>query len=152
MKGTSVRLLILSVVCAAAALTTPVRSADPPLLGSVAVSWEEILAKVPEGKRAAQVFRDRTATLEELELHVTFLPAGQASHPPHTHTSEEIIIIKEGTLEALVGTETRRLGPGAVIFEASNVPHNVKNVGTTTAVYHVINWRSAATPRDEKKN
>jgi len=146
------RLSMLSVVCAVAATTNPVRSADPPLLGSPARSWEEIHARVPAGGRASQVFKDPTATLDQLELHVTFLPAGQASHPPHTHPNEEIIIIREGTVEALVGAETRQLGPGAVIFQASNVPHAIKNVGTTTAVYHVINWHSPGMLKDVKKN
>ena len=30
----------------------------------------------------------------------------------------------------------------SVLFMASNDPHNVVNVGDTTAVYHVINWHS----------
>jgi quercetin dioxygenase-like cupin family protein len=140
--------LIPSLLCAAALLATrPARPAGPSPLGAAALSWEEIEAKVPEGKRAAQLFRDPTATLDELEVHVTFLPAGAASHAPHTHPNEEIIIIKEGTLEAYLGGQTRRLGPGGLIFAASNVPHAVTNVGTTTAVYHVINWHSPGTKK-----
>ena len=146
------RPVMLSVGCAVVVLTTPVRSADPPLLGSTSVSWEEIQAKVPEGKRASQVFRNPTVTLDELELHVTFLPAGQASHPPHQHPNEEIIIIREGAVDVLVGGQTRRLGPGAVIFQASNQPHSLTNVGTTTAVYHVINWRAPGTLEPARKD
>jgi uncharacterized protein (TIGR02246 family) len=93
------------------------------------------------------LFRQRTATLDELELHVTALPPGRTTHAPHTHPNEEIIIIREGTLEAYQNGKTRRLGPGSVIFEASNDPHNVTNVGDTTAVYHVINWASPGTLR-----
>jgi quercetin dioxygenase-like cupin family protein len=83
---------------------------------------------------------------------VTFLPAGQSSHPPHTHPNEEIIVIKEGTVEALVAGQTRRLGPGGLIFQASNVPHSLTNVGTTTAVYHVINWRSPGAKAEAPKD
>jgi quercetin dioxygenase-like cupin family protein len=143
---------MIALGCVLAFATTPARSAGPALLGSTAVSWEEIQAKVPEGKRAAQLFRDPTATLDELEIHVTFLPAGQSSHPPHTHPNEEIIVIKEGTVEALVAGQTRRLGPGALIFQASNVPHALTNVGTTTAVYHVINWRSPGAKAEAPKD
>jgi quercetin dioxygenase-like cupin family protein len=142
------RRLILSVLGAVALVTTsPARPAGPAPLGASALSWEEIEAKVPEGKRAAQLFRDPTATLDELEVHVTFLPAGVASHAPHTHPNEEIIVIKEGTLEVHLDGKTRRLGPGGLIFAASNVPHAVTNVGTTTAVYHVINWHSPGTKK-----
>jgi XRE family transcriptional regulator, regulator of sulfur utilization len=146
------RASMAALACAIALATTPARSAGPALLGSTALTWEEIQAKVPEGKRAAQLFRDPTATLDELEIHVTFLPAGQSSHPPHTHPNEEIIVIKEGTVEALVAGQTRRLGPGGLIFQASNVPHALTNVGTTTAVYHVINWRSPGAKAEAPKN
>jgi XRE family transcriptional regulator, regulator of sulfur utilization len=136
-------LVIPSLLCAAAlVLTSPARPAGPPPLGAATLSWEEIQARVPEGKRAAQLFRDPTATLDELEVHVTFLPAGVSSHAPHTHPNEEIIIIKEGILEVFLGGQTRRLGPGGLVFAASNVPHAVTNVGEATAVYHVINWHS----------
>jgi XRE family transcriptional regulator, regulator of sulfur utilization len=33
-----------------------------------------------------------------------------------------------------------------VIFSASNQLHGLRNVGNEPAIYHVINWKSAATP------
>src|SRR2546427_345237 len=85
-------------------VTAPATS--PAILGSTAVSWEEIQAR-PLSGRARQVFKDPTATLDELEMHVTTLPAGQTSHPPHKHPDEELIIVKEGTVEALVNGVTK---------------------------------------------
>ena len=114
------------------------------VMGSTAVSWEEIQAK-PSGTgitQAKQVFRDPTATLDELEFHVSTLPVGQSPHPPHKHPDEEIIVIKEGTVEALVGGEAKRVGPGSVIFQASNQMHGMRNVGDVPAVYHVMRWNS----------
>ena len=64
----------------------------------------------------------------------------EAPHAPHTHAEEELVIIKEGTLEAMQAGKTRRLGPGAVIFQASNQLHGVKNVGETLATYYVVRW------------
>jgi XRE family transcriptional regulator, regulator of sulfur utilization len=118
-------------------------STAPTLLGSTAMTWEQIQA----GKAAQHkpVFRSPTATLDELEMHVTQLPPGKASHPPHRHAYEELLIIREGTVEALVDGQPRRLGPGAVIFQASNMLHNIKNVGQTPASYHVISWKTPAT-------
>src|SRR5579862_4500808 len=75
-------------------------SAGPALLGSTARSWEEIEAAPGKGL-GKPIFRAPTATLDELEMHVTHLPAGQAPHPPHQHPQEEVVIIKEGTLEAM---------------------------------------------------
>jgi hypothetical protein len=41
------------------------------------------------------------------------------------------------------------VGPGSIIFQASNQLHNIKNVGDVPATYHVINWKTAATPKAE---
>ena len=147
------RLELLVVVLLTGAFTTS--SAAPsaaPVLSSTAVTWEEIQAKGPAESRARQVFKNPTATLDELELHVTTLPAGQDSHPPHKHPDEELIIIKQGTLEAFVNGETRRVGPGSVIFQAANQLHGIRNVGDTPAVYHVIRWSSPGMLAARKKD
>jgi XRE family transcriptional regulator, regulator of sulfur utilization len=147
-----VLLALVAGIIIGAAAAGPGHSA-PAVLGSTAVSWEEIQAR-PSGTgmtKAKQVFKDPTATLDELELHVSTLPPGESPHPPHKHPDEEIVIIKEGTVEAMVGGQTRRVGPGSVIFQASNQMHGMKNVGDVPAVYHVIRWNSpgmlAKTPK-----
>jgi len=93
-----------------------------------------------------QVVRRPTATLDELEMHVTTLNPGVASHPPHKHPNEELVIIRQGTVETLSDGSWKRIGPGSIIFNASNSLHALRNVGTTPAVYDVINWKSATTP------
>jgi quercetin dioxygenase-like cupin family protein len=117
-------------------------SAEAPVQHSTVFSWDQIQALPTPNGRSRSLFRATTATLDELEIHVTTLPPGQASHPPHTHPEEEVIIIKEGTVEAFVAGEKRRLGPGAVLFMASQEPHNITNVGETPATYHVMQWFS----------
>jgi XRE family transcriptional regulator, regulator of sulfur utilization len=87
-------------------------------------------------------FKAPTATLDELEVHVTTLPAGELSHPAHKHPNEELVIVKEGTVEVLVNGRLQRLGPGSVIFNAANQMHSLRNVGNSAATYHVINWKS----------
>jgi quercetin dioxygenase-like cupin family protein len=129
-----------------AALVSPrvVSSETPPkkaILGSTAISWEEIEA-LPKKGRGRQVFQDPTATLDELELHVTTLEVGGTPHPAHKHPDEEIVIIKTGTVEAMVGGQPKRLGPGSIIFQAANQMHSLRNVGDVPAVYHVIKWNS----------
>jgi quercetin dioxygenase-like cupin family protein len=122
-------------------------SATPPVLGPSTRSWEEIEASGDGKGNSRPIFRSATATLDELEMHVTHLGAGKAPHPPHKHPEEEVVIIKEGTLEAMQDGKTRTLGPGSVIFQASNQLHGVRNVGTSPAVYHVIRFRSPSTPK-----
>ena len=48
--------------------------------------------------------------------------------------------MKDGTLETFQSGATRRVGPGGIIFQASNELHNVTNVGKTPATYFVIGW------------
>jgi quercetin dioxygenase-like cupin family protein len=136
---TSQRLALL----AAGMLLAASAAAQEPVLGSLAITWDEILARpLGSGGRARQLLRQPTATLDELEMHITWLPAGQTTHAPHAHPNEEVIVIREGTLEAFQNGKLTRVGPGSVLFMASNQPHNLVNVGDTTAVYHVISWHS----------
>ena len=136
------RKLSLILVVLAGVSTRSAGPSETPVLGSTAISWEEIQTKVSANGRYSQVLKAPTATLDELELHVTTLPPGQSPHPPHKHPDEELVIIREGTVEATVNGQTRRVGPGSVIFQASNQMHGLRNVGDVPAVYHVIKWNS----------
>ena len=57
---------------------------------------------------------------------------------------EEMIIVREGTVETLQNGKASRLGPGSIIFHSSNDLHNIRNVGPTPATYHVVQWRVPA--------
>jgi XRE family transcriptional regulator, regulator of sulfur utilization len=112
------------------------------LMGSRAVDWNAVQVSQDGTKSVRQFFKAPTATLAELEVHVTTLPAGELSHAPHKHPNEELVIVKEGTVEVLVDGRLQRVGPGSVIFNASNQLHSLRNVGNSAATYHVINWKS----------
>jgi quercetin dioxygenase-like cupin family protein len=118
-----------------------------PVLGSTVFDWNSIPVTKTEVGSVRSFVKAPTATLEELEIHVTTLDPGRTSHPPHRHPNEELIIIRQGTVETLSNGEWKRVGPGSVIFNASNDLHGLRNVGTEPAIYHVINWRSATTPK-----
>jgi XRE family transcriptional regulator, regulator of sulfur utilization len=111
---------------------------------STVFDWSKLEAKTTQTGTRRDVMRAPTPTLDELEIHITTLNAGQVSHPPHQHVEEELLIVREGTVETLQNGKASRLGPGSVIFHSSNDLHNIRNVGETPATYHVINWR--ATP------
>jgi quercetin dioxygenase-like cupin family protein len=112
------------------------------IMQSTAFEWNGIPIKQTDVGSVRQFFRSPTATLDELECHVTTLNPGLQSHAPHRHANEELVIIREGTCEVLVNGDWKKVGPGSVIFNASNQLHAIKNVGTVPAIYHVINWRS----------
>jgi quercetin dioxygenase-like cupin family protein len=118
----------------------------PRVLPSTAYAWTSMTTRATAVGEVRQVVRSPTATLDELEIHITTLKPGQTSHPPHQHPNEELLIVKEGMVEALVAGEWKRLGPGSVIFQASNQLHGIRNVGDSLATYHVVNWKSPGTP------
>lgn len=118
------------------------------ILGPAVWDWDKIAAKPTDVGALRDVVRMPTATLSELEMHITTLKPGLSSHAPHTHPNEELVIIKTGTVEVLNGGVWKRLGPGSIVFNASNSPHALRNVGDTPTIYHVINWKTPATPKE----
>jgi quercetin dioxygenase-like cupin family protein len=80
------------------------------------------------------------------EGHVTTLNAGESPHPAHRHPDEELVVVKEGLMEATINSVSQRGGPGSIFFYASNDEHGMKNVGTTTATYYVFRIVTEATP------
>jgi len=114
--------------------------AQKKMMHSTVFEWTDSDAKPNDWGAVRQVTRSATPTLDELEIHISTLNPGQSPHAPHQHAHEELLILKQGTLETFQSGETRRVGAGGIIFQASNEQHNVKNVGQTPAVYYVIGW------------
>lgn len=113
-----------------------------PEMGSMAFDWEQLPVKPSKVGAYRKVCQAPTATLDELECHITTLNPGQSAHPPHRHPDEELLIVKEGKVEALVAGDWVKLGPGSVIFQAANIDHAIRNAGEVPATYHVIKWNS----------
>lgn len=104
--------------------------------------WSATEAKQTKTGERREFFKSPTATLDLLECHTTTVNVGEASHPPHQHPEEELILVKGGTLEAMQNGVTKRAGPGSMIFQASNELHGLRNIGDTPATYYVIKWFS----------
>ena len=117
------------------------------MLGSSVFDWNAIEARTTKTGARRDFFEGPTATLDNFECHVTTINPGEAPHAPHRHPEEELIIVKEGTIEAMQNGVTKRAGPGSMIFQASNDFHGLRNVGQTPATYHVIKWYTPATPK-----
>ena len=127
-------------VCATVAVVALADSAITPVMKSSVFEWDKLKAESKPSGARRQVFDSRTATLDQLECHVTTLNPGQSPHPGHQHPEEELVILKEGTLEAVQNGVTNHVAPGGVIFEASNEYHGLRNTGQTPATYYVIKF------------
>jgi quercetin dioxygenase-like cupin family protein len=139
--------VFVALIAVTGTLAVVVAQQPAAVLKSQVFDWNAMTPKENAYGSSRALVRAPTVTLDELEMHVTTLNPGQTSHAPHKHPNEELIILREGTLETLSLGEWKRVGPGSVIFNASNDLHGVKNVGTVPAVYHVVNWKTAATPK-----
>ena len=134
---------VIVAVLAIAGTAVVVRAADPKpavIQGSSVFDWSAMEVKETKVGSVRSVLRKPTATLDELEMHVTTLKPGETSHAPHQHANEELIILKEGTVEVLNLGQWRRVEAGSIVFNASNDLHALRNVGSGPATYHVINW------------
>ncbi len=127
----------------------PVAPAAP--LGSTVFKWEDLQAKTTANGERRDVTEKPTATFEVFECHVTTLAPGKFSHAPHQHAREELIILRDGTLDVHINGATTRAGPGSLLFFAANDFHNVQNVGATPATYFVFNFATAATKNAPKE-
>jgi len=134
-----VGLLTCSVVLPAA------ESAKAPMKSNV-FDWKELAVTPTKTGERRQIFNGPTATLDNFSGHITTLRPGEVAHAPHRHPDEEMIVVKEGTIEVIINGETRRAGPGSVFFYSPNDLHGMKNVGETAASYFVFRFITSKTP------
>ncbi len=125
-----------------------------PALTSSATEWNSAETKTNANGSSRKFFEGPTASLDALECHASTLNPGATNHVILQRPNDEIIIVKEGTIEAFVGDKWVRVGPGSVIFNAANTPQSMRNVGDGPATYHVITFRPAAPKQSgtEKQN
>lgn len=122
------------------ALLAAAAKADTSVLPSKCYKFDDLPAKTnpKTGMTVREVFRGKTQTGCPLAMHISTLPPGQMPHPAHHHVHEEMMLIREGTLQATIAGKTTVAETGSVIYINSNDEHGLKNVGTGPAQYFVI--------------
>ena len=133
-------LAALPVGLPAALSATETTAASANIMGPTVFHWEDTSPVKTAYGEVRSLCKSPTATVDQLEMHITTLNPGQSPHPPHRHVNEELIILREGQCETLSDGKWIKVTPGSVIFNASNSLHGLRNIGTIPATYHVINW------------
>ena len=116
----------------------PAFAAEEEFLPSKAYPFEELPVHASGENKSRAVMAGKTHTGFMVELHETDLAPGGAPHPPHHHDHEETFLVREGEIEVTIEGKAHRVGPGSVVFVASNQEHGVHNAGTGHAQYFVF--------------
>lgn len=138
--------MAISALAALGSVSSPTKAenaADPKkenvLSQSETFAYDKLpVTNLPNGGTMRRVISGVLATGEYIEVHETMLPPGKMPHPAHRHRNSELLFIREGRLEFMNDGKPELVGPGGVVFTASNVLHGLKNIGDTPATYFVI--------------
>ena len=110
-----------------------------PVIKTKAYLFNELTVTTNGQNRQRRMFTAKTHTGFKIESHQSDIAPGEVNHPPHQHLREEMMLIREGTMELTIAGKPYRLGPGDVGVIGSNELHNAKNGGTTRAQYFIVN-------------
>src|SRR3982751_1137663 len=132
-------LLIPALVGVSASAQTPAAgpqrvgdaAAEPlPVMATKAYRFADLEVATTGKNRQRRMFTAQTHTGFKIESHQSDIAPGEVNHPPHQHLREEMMLIREGTMELTISGKPYRLGPGDVGVIGSNELDNAKNVGT----------------------
>ena len=127
---------------------TPGSSPAPaPKLTSTVFDWNKLVAAPTANGVRRAVFDGPTTTLDNLHCHITTLNPGANSGEPRRHLQEEVIIVKEGLVEAHIDGRVQTAGPGSIFFFAANAVTRLRNAGDGPATYIVVYYFTPLTPK-----
>lgn len=120
-------------------------AAKKELLPSTVWDWEKLSVKTSPDTDRRNFADGPTRTMKRFEMHSTTLRPGAKTHGGK-HPEEQFFVMKEGEMEAVVGGETIRVGPGDLLFVASNQEFVWRLPGDKPATYYVVRFFTPATP------
>ncbi len=108
------------------------------------------IEKTSSGEKR-QLIDGETTHLENFEIHTTMLEPGNAPHGSQVHADyEEIVFVKEGSIEMMINKTKKVLGPGSVALILPGDEHGIVNTGESRATYYIIKYKSKATMDTER--
>jgi uncharacterized cupin superfamily protein len=144
--------LLLSLLSMGVVHQTPAAQTPPPPppsapLQSTVIDGNSLKAVKTRNGERRDVFDGPTGTLDRLHGHITTLNPGENTGPLHRHPQEELVIIKEGTVEVNIDGRKQLATAGSIVFFGVNENENMTNVGQTPATYLVVQWFTPRTPK-----
>ena len=131
--------LFLPIAFVPAALMGEDQPQKDQIVPSTMFPFDKMPVQTSDQGEVRPVLKGKLATGESVEVHQTTLLPGATLHLPHRHLHSEMCLIREGTVEVTVNGTSTRMGSGSVAFFHSNDEHGIKNLGTTPAIYFIVN-------------
>jgi (S)-ureidoglycine aminohydrolase len=96
----------------------------------------------PHDKGGRRDYYNRSTTqCGVFEMHTTQLKAGLESHQPHTHATEEALLITKGTVTMVIDCRVYQAKAGDLVILAANVPHALINTTGGICEYFAFTWK-----------
>jgi (S)-ureidoglycine aminohydrolase len=108
--------------------------------GSFMMEWKDIAVNKTEKGMRRNLFDRPTALFARFEMHVTTLNKGFSSHDPHTHTPEEIILVRLGQGNMHIAGKEAPVDAGGLSYVDTKVPHAMTNTGDGQVEYYAFQW------------
>ncbi len=109
--------------------------------GSLLINKEDAALK-PNNKGVRRDFYNRATTqCSVFEMHTTALNAGLESHQPHTHVTEEALLITKGTITMVIDCKIHQAKAGDLVILSSNIPHALINTSGSQCEYFAFTWK-----------
>jgi (S)-ureidoglycine aminohydrolase len=82
-----------------------------------------------------------TTQCSVFEMHTTQLKAGLESHQPHTHVTEEALLITKGTITMVIDCKIYQAKAGDLVILTANIPHALINTTGGDCEYFAFTWK-----------
>jgi (S)-ureidoglycine aminohydrolase len=105
-------------------------------------NWDELKVNKSAKGESRSLFDRPTSMFERFEVHATALNPGYASHDPHTHRVEEIILMINGDVSETIAQDKFKATAGDCIYLTSGILHGPKNIYDKQCYYLAIQWHN----------
>lgn len=108
--------------------------------GSFVINWNNVPVKSNARGFRRDYFDRATALCRRFEMHITTLQEGLASHDPHQHPHEEIILNLDNKTEMLIGDKKFKGAASDFYYLTSGILHGIKNDGKGPCSYFAFRF------------
>ena len=105
------------------------------------MGWDEVEKKTTDKGFSRMFYNHPTSMTTKFDMHATTLKEGIASHAPHTHAEEEIVLMLRGKGKMNVDGKFYDVVPGQLIFLSSEISHAIENAGKGECEYFAFQWK-----------